>query len=522
MPTSVRLGKTQRGFTLAEILIVSAFVSLLLGVSGVNVKKQIDRGNDTKRKTDLSAISKALEEYTYDHECYPTQESWDQTSCTDDQHLLSPYLRDFPCDPVTKTKYFYQTTDAQGNACDGTCGSCDGYRLLAKLSDESDEDITRVGCDPREGCGVSGSKGEKPNWGLAMGNTVPVPGFVPGQGQDTGHTDKHDCKHSKDPECVTPTVSPSPTVSPTPTTPGYCLAMPIPNPTPYPLYPGDTITNYLFGPGSPPIGTPDVQADFDDIIRTLEWYNVYNGHYPDCNCDGWAKVDACLRPALAAYTVPYPDYIKLRQISWPNATTYSYRYYAFDQDADGNYHDYCIATPWAWGLSGNPPWNQRCPAGIPDSSYIWLKKSPETVIRRKPNYANVYPLLPSAEGQLRDTRRKQDLLVLQNAIEAYKKDNGHYPFPTSTRFDLIHNLVSYQNFLVPKYLPAWIDDPYGEQYAPHAYDVWISPEKDTGGYTTKYCLMAYMDENTNCSHQCPDFPWLYLYEEAFCYYKQSP
>ena len=37
------------------------------------------------------------------------------------------------------------------------------------------------------------------------------------KGQDVGHTDKHDCQHSKDPECdISPTISEAPN-SPTPT-----------------------------------------------------------------------------------------------------------------------------------------------------------------------------------------------------------------------------------------------------------------------------------------------------------------
>jgi hypothetical protein len=355
-----------------------------------------------------------------------------------------------------------------------------------------------------------------------MGHNVPVPGFVPGQGQDTGHTDKHDCQHSKDPECTTPTPNPNPTVSPTPEPPGYCLAMSAPQPTPYPLYPGDAASNYLFGPGHPPSGTDDVFADFNDIIRALEWYNAENDYYPNCSCDGWAKVEDCLQPALAKYTIPYPSYIKYFQLSWPNTAEYAYRYYAFDKGADGQYHDYCIGTTWAWGISGSPPWNQRCPAGIPDSSYVWLKKSPETVIPRKPTYANVYPLLPSSEGQKRDTRRKQDLLVLKNVIEEYKNDTGHYPFPPNYQTDKPYNLRSFKDFLVPEYLSVWIDDPYSEVGTPHVYDVWLSSEKDAQGYSTKYCLMAFMDENTNCSQQCPDFPWIYHHGEAFCSYTQNP
>jgi len=41
------------GFTIAEILIAISMIGFLTGLSGVGIKHQIDKGNDSKRKTDI-------------------------------------------------------------------------------------------------------------------------------------------------------------------------------------------------------------------------------------------------------------------------------------------------------------------------------------------------------------------------------------------------------------------------------------------------------------------------------------
>lgn len=199
-----------RGFTFAEILIVVSLIGLFTGVGVTTIKPQIDKGNDAKRKSDLYKFKNVFEEYYNDIGCYPTNTQWNNATCGSATSFLSPYLETFYCDPTTKIKYVYQTTDKSGNACDGTCGKCSGYRLLAHLANTSDADIGRAGCDAVS-CGISVSGGPNPNWGLAMGAQVPVPGFLPGQGQNTGHTDAHDCQHTKDPGCdITPTPSTAP------------------------------------------------------------------------------------------------------------------------------------------------------------------------------------------------------------------------------------------------------------------------------------------------------------------------
>lgn len=209
MRKGYKVGVVKFGFTLIEVLIVVAIVSVLSSAGVGKVKQQIDKGRDARRKSDIYKLSQSFEEYYNDNGCYPSNIEWGEVSCGETPSFLASYIDKFPCDPITKEKYTYQTIDEEGEFCDGLCGDCYGYRLLARLANEKDKDIYEIGCD-EDSCGVESSDGKDPNWGLAMGAKVPVLGFIPGQGKDVGHTDKHDCQHSKDPECE----SPSPSVEP--------------------------------------------------------------------------------------------------------------------------------------------------------------------------------------------------------------------------------------------------------------------------------------------------------------------
>ncbi len=152
------------GFTLAELLIVIAIIALLFALVLINWKKQVDRANDSRRKTDLAKIKRAFEEYYNDHECYPPPTIL--TNCGSGD--LAPYIPAVPCDPVTKLPYKYVPLD--------DTNYCKGYRVLTTLKDFSDRDITALGCSPTNGCGF----GAYYNWGISSGGSVALSGFNPG------------------------------------------------------------------------------------------------------------------------------------------------------------------------------------------------------------------------------------------------------------------------------------------------------------------------------------------------------
>ncbi|OGG23922.1 hypothetical protein A3A79_01840 [Candidatus Gottesmanbacteria bacterium RIFCSPLOWO2_01_FULL_43_11b] len=159
----------RQGWTMAELLIAIAIILVLFTVVALfNWKRQIDRGYDAKRKSDLNAIRTAFEEYYNDKGCYPDSGILDSCGAA----TLVPYLDKIPCDPSTKQPYLYVPE----------ANPCLGYRACASLKDTSDPAITSLGCDPVEGCGW----GEGYNFCNSVGVSVVAEGFVPGGGGDGG------------------------------------------------------------------------------------------------------------------------------------------------------------------------------------------------------------------------------------------------------------------------------------------------------------------------------------------------
>ncbi len=143
----------KKGFTLVELLIVIAIIIILLVAVLVNMKRQIDRANDAKRKADVYSINNAVEEYFNDRSGIPPQGSIDTCGGS----ALSPYLKQIPCDPVTRKSYGYFPSTTISNA----------YRLCAVLQDASDPAIAAIGCNGQQSCGVGGGF----NWCLASGTS---------------------------------------------------------------------------------------------------------------------------------------------------------------------------------------------------------------------------------------------------------------------------------------------------------------------------------------------------------------
>lgn len=176
-PTKVKntVGPTQTGFTLIEILIVVVILLLIIISSLFYFQRHLMRSRDATRKSDLDRIKVAFEEYYNDKRCYPLPHLL--LNCGDSS--LSPYLKEVPCDPLTREPYLYQSYEGD---------YCQGYRLLAKLEVETDQDIIATGCDSVEGCG--GEDGESYNWGMAIGGSMTTSlwhtGGTGGSGEEVG------------------------------------------------------------------------------------------------------------------------------------------------------------------------------------------------------------------------------------------------------------------------------------------------------------------------------------------------
>lgn len=150
---------SKRGFSLLEILITVTLL-ILLSVAlliTLNPWAQINKGWDSKRKTELTQLNKVFEDYYNDKQCYPTlskvcYNASSGTTCNicgnqSTSPTFSPYLSQLPCDPQQPTKkYTYQT---DGSSCPGW------YIVYTLLSNTTDPVISEVDC--QNGCGPTGN-----------------------------------------------------------------------------------------------------------------------------------------------------------------------------------------------------------------------------------------------------------------------------------------------------------------------------------------------------------------------------
>lgn len=118
--------KINKGFTLVELLIVIGILSILsmAVLLTLNPFTQIQKGNDAKRKADLSQVQKALEIYYQDYGAYPDQLNYKLDPITtpgsppvktqkDWGSSWQPYMNVIPSDPVPTKYYVYYTPDGQ-------------------------------------------------------------------------------------------------------------------------------------------------------------------------------------------------------------------------------------------------------------------------------------------------------------------------------------------------------------------------------------------------------------------------
>lgn len=147
----------KKGFTLMELLIVVSLLVILATALLVSLNPwgQINKGHDSKRKSEMSSINKVLEDWYNDKNCYPRPSEICYnptvgTTCNicgnqSTSPSFSPYLPSLPCDPRQPLKkYLYQVDN---NSCPSW------YRIYTTLSNQSDPVIASVGCS--DGCGPS-------------------------------------------------------------------------------------------------------------------------------------------------------------------------------------------------------------------------------------------------------------------------------------------------------------------------------------------------------------------------------
>lgn len=173
--------KIQSGFTLVELIVVIAIVGIMGGmvITILNPIAQLQKGADTKRKSDLAQISKALESYYSDHGKYPsTNASYELVvipAGSNDPIALSwgstwePYMDVLPKDAAVSKKYIYYTPTTGS-------GAFQSYYLYASLERGTKDPQACTGATgcPNVPSGVTcGTSTDLCNYGVTSSNVSP-------------------------------------------------------------------------------------------------------------------------------------------------------------------------------------------------------------------------------------------------------------------------------------------------------------------------------------------------------------
>jgi general secretion pathway protein G len=102
--TTITRERSERGFTLVELLVVISLISILAAMGLVQYKNSITRTQEATLKTDLFRMRDAIDQYYADKGKYPA---------TLDALVSDGYLRKMPEDPITHLADTWQTVPAE-------------------------------------------------------------------------------------------------------------------------------------------------------------------------------------------------------------------------------------------------------------------------------------------------------------------------------------------------------------------------------------------------------------------------
>ena len=139
--------KVKRGFTLVELLVVISIIGILSSFVSYSIGNAQAKGRDSRRKSDLDTIKKALELAKTDSTAsafYPKCVTYTTNECTIAASTTNPamsttYLSTVPKDPKTSINYTYHPTP---DSC-GVSG-CTGYTLYACLENGNEPVVDNV------------------------------------------------------------------------------------------------------------------------------------------------------------------------------------------------------------------------------------------------------------------------------------------------------------------------------------------------------------------------------------------
>jgi prepilin-type N-terminal cleavage/methylation domain-containing protein len=139
------------GFSLIELLVVMAIISVLSGISLLALRGARESGRDARRKADLEHISSGIEIYKADCNSYPTTLTAGSSlvgngagSCS----ASNTYIQSVPDDPDSTRDYDYDPLP-------GGCTTCPQYILWTSLETEPTPTLPPY-CTGSSNCGTPG------------------------------------------------------------------------------------------------------------------------------------------------------------------------------------------------------------------------------------------------------------------------------------------------------------------------------------------------------------------------------
>lgn len=140
----------KNGFTLVELLVVMAILSVLVSVGLVAFRSSQTRGRDAERKSDLKQVASSLELYYSDYGKYPDTVPWG-AEFTDGKTI---YFKVVPKDPISEFAYLYRVDSTNQK-----------FQLFAFLENTQDPDLITTS----QACGIKTC-----NFAITSPNTTPT------------------------------------------------------------------------------------------------------------------------------------------------------------------------------------------------------------------------------------------------------------------------------------------------------------------------------------------------------------
>lgn len=135
--------KSQKGFSLIELMVVMVILGIIIGLVGVNVVGRGDEARITAVKTDFSTIENALEMYRLHNSRYPTTDQGLEALVTkpsggsEVNNWRGPYLRNLPKDPWGNPYVYFNDSGSPEIISFGADGREGGTDMNADISSKS-------------------------------------------------------------------------------------------------------------------------------------------------------------------------------------------------------------------------------------------------------------------------------------------------------------------------------------------------------------------------------------------------